>query len=547
MSSSRSSAVRPALLPSRGARLNVVPGVKITALMPPMCTAGYGLARESWSISADLLPVLHQCGLHRVFDVAHRAVLRRATSDRSWSWAAARLLIGTAVFATCCPGPISRGTSCARSSSAGGRKLLTEAVADPRILVLANTVDARARTLTLTLAGPPLDSIVEGELQSHLADMARGKAQLTFRYKSAGQIDLSTLKQELRQDLAAGLPNDAQQRRLQDAQMALAGFTNAQQRRREVLRELQAEFPEATEITVAEGEQRLATDSVPQPTLVVGMRLTRRTAAPTPNVSRRGCRRVFRASGCPCSFQTRAERCCELAFRRWPSSQFTGEVCTCRGISRRRRCSDSRDPGPAAASQSSQAPLPRQTAGWPWPLQQMPCAPTRHPAGPAAGSATPTPAASCCRPARSRAESATRPGACADSATGCPHDLTNRGILGPQRVVEEPADGTAIESHHHARIAVGEAVGALLRVRNVSRPANGQPIRGHVRMEATRCLPPSLATHGSSPARSSSSAVEASARRGVARPKAAPSPASRVRKERRSRAGAWSGDGVVIC
>ncbi|HEY0930190.1 MAG TPA: DUF389 domain-containing protein [Gemmatimonas sp.] len=266
---------------------NVVPGVAIaTALMPPMCTAGYGLAQGKleyfggalylFSINAVFI-AFSTLLIVRVLRLPQRQTVHESVRRR------ARLLIGTAVFATLLPSAYLAWDLVRQEffREAAG-KLLTEAVADPRILVLANTVDARARTLTLTLAGPPLDSIVERELQGHLADMARGKAQLAFRYKSAGQIDLSTLKQELRQDLAAGLPNDAQQRRLQEAQMALTGFTNAQQRRREVLRELQAEFPEATEITVAEGEQRLATDSVPQPTLVVGMRLARRTVAPDP-------------------------------------------------------------------------------------------------------------------------------------------------------------------------------------------------------------------------------------------------------------------------
>ncbi|WP_337170644.1 DUF389 domain-containing protein [Gemmatimonas aurantiaca] len=266
---------------------NVVPGVAIaTALMPPMCTAGYGLAQGKleyfggalylFSINAVFI-AFSTLLIVRVLRLPQRQTVHDSVRRR------VRFLIGAAVVATLLPSAYLAWDLVRQEffREAAG-KLLTEAVADPRILVLANTVDARARTLTLTLAGQPLDSIVERELQGRLTDMARGTAQLAFRYKSAGQIDLSTLKQELRQDLAAGLPNDAQQRRLQEAQMALAVFTNAMGRRREVLKELQAEFPEATEITVAEGEQQLATDSVPQPTLVVGMRLARRTAAPDP-------------------------------------------------------------------------------------------------------------------------------------------------------------------------------------------------------------------------------------------------------------------------
>lgn len=126
--------------------------------MPPMCTAGYGLAQGKleyfggalylFSINAVFI-AFSTLLIVRVLRLPQRQAVHDSVRRR------ARLLIGTAVFATLLPSAYLAWDLVRQEffREAAG-KLLTEAVADPRILVLANTVDARARTLTLTLAGP---------------------------------------------------------------------------------------------------------------------------------------------------------------------------------------------------------------------------------------------------------------------------------------------------------------------------------------------------------------------------------------------------------
>lgn len=261
---------------------NIVPGVAIaTALMPPLCTAGFGLATRNLSYFAGAFYLFSINAVFiafatllivKVLRLPPRADVDPAVRKRS------RLIIGTAVTLTLVPSTYLAWRLVQREffSSAAAR-VVRDLAQDERYVVLGSEVDAKARTVTLTLGGtaPPPD--LGARLAAQLGSPTAGPARVNVRFAGGPDVDVASLRRELQQDFFRSTTEQvqAQQRLIQQLQLENAGLRETSAERDRLLRELQAEFPEARDVAVALGRVRRRGDTTEAAVLVVHLVITR--------------------------------------------------------------------------------------------------------------------------------------------------------------------------------------------------------------------------------------------------------------------------------
>lgn len=265
---------------------NIVPGVAIaTALMPPLCTAGFGLATRNLSYFAG---AFYLFSINAVF-IAFATLLivkllklpPRADVDPGVR-KRTRLIIGTAVTLTLVPSTYLAWRLVQREffSSAAAR-LVRELSQDERYVVLGSEIDAKARSVVVTLGGtaPPPD--LGAQLAARLGSPTAGPAQVNVRFAGGADVDMVSLRRELQQDLFRNTTEqvESQRRLIQQLQLENAGLRDEQVERERLLRELQAEFPEATVVSVAQGRSRRGTDTTSRAVLLVHLEVTKALAS----------------------------------------------------------------------------------------------------------------------------------------------------------------------------------------------------------------------------------------------------------------------------
>ncbi|GAA4797156.1 DUF389 domain-containing protein [Lysobacter hankyongensis] len=246
---------------TREEKSNVIPGVAIaTALMPPLCTAGYGLATGQWqyfggafylySINCVFIALATVIGIRLVRVPVHASVdstverrlrngllmLALATALPS-AWLAYRL-VQQEVFK-------SRAIAFVRDEFAFDRAH----VADTR-------VDPATRAIEVSLIGLPLDRPTLQRIEGKLATAGLpGAKMLVHQAGENDRIDVTALKSSLLSDLYrdsqdALQKKDAELAALRDrlaAREALLNQTDA------IAAELRALLPATTSVTLSQG------------------------------------------------------------------------------------------------------------------------------------------------------------------------------------------------------------------------------------------------------------------------------------------------------
>lgn len=271
---------------TRRERSNVVPGVAIaTALMPPLCTAGFGLATAQWSFT---LGALYLFSINSVFIATATLVMARLTSlpevsnlDEG-SRTRARRAIAVVVVVTAVPS-VWLAADLVRQEWFTSRAEQFLADAFPpgaRTVAVAREVNARDRTLRVTVVGPPVADETLAALESSLASAGLEGARLQVIEAGREEVDVAGLRASLTTELQQNtlLALDQKTREIEALRLQLATL-DAQRAEREAhtgewLAELAATLPEATAWSVGEGLRRVD-ESEPTPALIVAVQLPR--------------------------------------------------------------------------------------------------------------------------------------------------------------------------------------------------------------------------------------------------------------------------------
>ncbi len=246
---------------TREEKSNVIPGVAIaTALMPPLCTAGYGLATGQWqyfggafylySINCVFIALATVIGIRLVRVPVHTSV------DSKVERRLRMLLLATAL-ATALPSTWlayrlvqqevfkSRAVAFVRDEFAFD----SAHVADTR-------VDPATRVIEVSLIGLPLDRATLQRIEGKLATAGLpGAKMLVHQAGENDRIDVTALKSSLLSDLYRD-SQDALQKK--DAELAalrerLAARDALLDQSDAIATELRALLPEVTTVTLSEG------------------------------------------------------------------------------------------------------------------------------------------------------------------------------------------------------------------------------------------------------------------------------------------------------
>lgn len=243
---------------TRKERSNVIPGVAIaTALMPPLCTAGFGFAHGNWSF---FFGALYLFTINCVFIAFSSAVIVRAfhVRKKQFSDEQAAIRVGRfvtlIVLLTVTPSfylaylLVQKELFETRAVHFLGQEL------DSKVSHIAKTrIDPKKRLIEVTMVGefiPPskLASIVDRLPASGLAG-----AKLVVRQSNQRPIDLSTLKTGLLNDLyiQGRIPVEKKDRTIQQLQTSLDRREIHDRMLKGIPEELHALFPQIMGIWVS--------------------------------------------------------------------------------------------------------------------------------------------------------------------------------------------------------------------------------------------------------------------------------------------------------
>lgn len=271
---------------------NVVPGVAIaTALMPPLCTVGFGLAHARWDMvgGATYLFVINgvfiaagTLTISRVLRLPLRGTVEPKQRARH------RLAIGLGMVLVLAPS-VWLGYRFVQHEifKIAALRVADLMQQDPTVNIVAQQVDADRRVLRLTLVG----SFDEARVQALAASLFAGEraqaARVELRRAGDAPVDVASLRTQLKQDMDSTLlqqlrATEARLQRLDGAVAALAASAaSAAPGPASMLpqaadsaalaAEVQAQLPQVKALTLARGARTEtgASGAVNAPTFVV--------------------------------------------------------------------------------------------------------------------------------------------------------------------------------------------------------------------------------------------------------------------------------------
>lgn len=244
-------------------RGNVVPGVAIaTALMPPLCTAGYGLAHLKWDFFAGAFYLflinsvfIAMAALFTVRWLRYPAV---ELADAAIT-ARVRRITTALVIATVVPSIyLAYRLVAQKAFEHRAEQFVAFECAVPDNFLVQHTVDAKARTITLTYVGNGVDARAEQQLQQRL--LVHDIADATLQIRTG--LSIQDLNKEQR-DRDAGLQRQMDEQRGLLARLGALTDSLAQVRhfQEQLLAEARAEHPTLQWLVIGEMPRGAGTPS----------------------------------------------------------------------------------------------------------------------------------------------------------------------------------------------------------------------------------------------------------------------------------------------
>ncbi|GAA0525777.1 TIGR00341 family protein [Chitinophaga japonensis] len=187
---------------------NVIPGMAIaTALMPPLCTAGYGLANGQWYF---FFGAFYLFFINSVFISFATFIIVRFLKFRTKVWEddtrarRVRRYVWAITIATAIPS-IYLGYRIVQKSifTTNALKFVHQELDFPDTQIVTERVDGANRTIDVLLIGNPVDSPMIAQVKARLASYNLLPATLTIRQglKESGDLGQSSFKMSILEDV----------------------------------------------------------------------------------------------------------------------------------------------------------------------------------------------------------------------------------------------------------------------------------------------------------------------------------------------------------
>ncbi|MEO7622258.1 MAG: TIGR00341 family protein [Gallionella sp.] len=274
------------LATTRKEKSTVIPGVAIaTALMPPLCTAGYGLATAHWSyfFGAFYLFFINMVfiALATVLFIGylkppHKRFVDAATERR------VRTYIISLVLITVLPSiylAYDMVTDVAFNSRA--HAFIKNQMAFENTLVTQEIINPTTKEIEVSLIGDEISNEQLNSIKQHLTEYRLENVHLVVHQPSSNKIDIASLKTSLLKDLytARLKSGEEKDRHLQELEAEISQIKAAQPDTESIEKELQIQFATVERLALANTriwQTNGSNENVLIAYLVVGKHMSRR-------------------------------------------------------------------------------------------------------------------------------------------------------------------------------------------------------------------------------------------------------------------------------
>lgn len=245
---------------TRRERSNVIPGVAIaTALMPPVCTAGFGLATGQWRfVGGALYLYTINCVFISLATVMGIKALRLKQHGFADAKTAKRvktyllvLALGTALPSSYLALNLVRD----ELFKSKARDFVTHEFVFERAQLVDTKIDTGKRTIDVSLIGDPVETQTLRNIETRLAISGLEGTKIILHQTGDNRVDVTALKSSLLADLLRESQESVKQRDLeiQKLQEKLAAREAVLGQAGAVAKELRQLFPEIQEAIFSDG------------------------------------------------------------------------------------------------------------------------------------------------------------------------------------------------------------------------------------------------------------------------------------------------------
>ncbi|MEO8501815.1 MAG: DUF389 domain-containing protein, partial [Vicinamibacteria bacterium] len=272
---------------TRKTKTNVIPGVAIaTALMPPLCTAGYAIANARWSffLGATYLFSINSVFIAsatfvfvRLFNPTHVHAVDRATQSRIVR------TVGLAVVVTMIPSLyLAYRLVQQEVFRARARAMVEREFSSGAARVVERRLDPLTRTVEITLVGSDVGPTRLAEVEARLPGYGLDRSRLIVHQSSAPIVDTTELKAGIVADLYGRTQTEVAQRdeKIRGLEADRARLLGERTLWTGVAGEMRAQYPEIKSLSVTQGvEWQGGADLTPKDVLIVNLHTSRRLTA----------------------------------------------------------------------------------------------------------------------------------------------------------------------------------------------------------------------------------------------------------------------------
>lgn len=237
-------------------KTNVIPGVAIaTALMPPLCTAGYGIANGNWAYFGGafylftincVFIALSSAVVTRIYHVKKKQFVDEETATRvkRYAFSVALLTIVPSIYLAYVL--VQNEVFKTNAATFVQKEIVTE-----QTYVTQSNIEPKTKTIEITVIGEYLSKTKLAAISARLADAGLAQAKLIVHQQADQQhIDVTTLKTGLLNDLYLTSQQSIEQKDkvIQQLSAELVNQKRLQKQMQQVPHELHVLYPQIKEI-----------------------------------------------------------------------------------------------------------------------------------------------------------------------------------------------------------------------------------------------------------------------------------------------------------
>lgn len=245
---------------TRQEKSNVIPGVAIaTALMPPVCTAGFGIATGQWSfVGGAMYLYTINCVFIALATIIGIRILRLKPHSFANEAIAVRVRYSLWVLALCTALPSAYlAASLVQDEvfNARARKFVKQEFTFQNTHLVESKIDPKSRTIEVALMGAPLSNLTLQDMEVRLAVAQLEGARIAVHQASNNKVDVTALKATLLSDLYRDTQEAAQKKdaEILKLQTEITSRNVRSSIAQDIAKELRAQYPAITQVLVSEG------------------------------------------------------------------------------------------------------------------------------------------------------------------------------------------------------------------------------------------------------------------------------------------------------